>query len=295
MALKRLIFIAIFVIIFCANALAENIILGFYAFPNKHFVDLITGTQFKYLIAYGTDGQKDEKYLKDFLTYAETKNVNIIFSLKDCYKTSKWYPTIDWCDTNDEKRLVKCIVTTVDNYKAVAGYYLADDATDTIGNKNLQLYKTNVHNIKNISNKPIFVQDYPYPGGKLLDVFSETADYLIVSSYPIPEEDPGKVYNAIKTVVERYGIPVIAVVQAHGKYQYPFYKRDAITGRPPTLDELRIMSYLVIMAGAKGIIYYSLFDIEKLPDGKDRLTFLISLAKELDYVFKIVNANATKR
>lgn len=291
MALKGIIFIGLYLFAFLSNALAEEFILGFYAFPNKHFVDLVADTEFKYLITYGTDGQKDENNLRDFLTYAEAKKIGVIFSLKDCYKTSKWYPKIEWCNTDIEKELVQCIVSKFDRYAAIKGYYLADDATDTIGNRNLQLYKTHVQTIKNISTNPIFVQDYPLPRGKLLDVFSLTSDYLIISIYPIPEEDPGKVYNAIRSVVNTYKTSVIAVIQAHGKYQYPFYKRDNITGRPPTFDEIRIMSYLALMAGAKGIIYYSLFDIEKLPDGRERLNFLKNLAKELKFVYETISRN----
>lgn len=280
MALKKLSIVILLTFLLSLNAFADDLIVGFYAFPNKHFIDLIAGSKLNYIIVYGIDGTS-EKNIKEFLDYADEKGVKIIFSLKDCYKTSKWYPKIDWCPTNSEKELVKCIVSKVDKYPSVVGYYLTDDATDTIGKKNLEIFKTHIKNIKLTSSKPVFVNDYPPPRGKLLEVFDDTADYLIVGIYPIPDEPAEKVYSVIKTVVDNYKKPIIALIQAHGKYQYPFYRRDQTTGRPPTLAELEKMTNLVIKAGAQGVVYYSLFDIEKLPDGKERLIFLKKMIEKV--------------
>jgi hypothetical protein len=154
MALKR-IFLMMFALIFIIKntyAINKDFMVGFYSFPNKHYIDLISDSKIDFLIPYGTDGMKD-KDLKEFLNYAEKKNVKIIFSLKDCYKTSKWYPKNNSCASDNEELLVKCLVTKYDAYKSVIGYYLADDGTDTIGSKNLILYKSHVRNIKALSTK----------------------------------------------------------------------------------------------------------------------------------------------
>ena len=282
MALKR-IFLMMFALIFIIKntyAINKDFMVGFYSFPNKHYIDLVSNSKIDFLIPYGTDGMKD-KELKEFLNYAEKKNVKIIFSLKDCYKTSKWYPNNNSCASDNEELLVKCLVAKYDAYKSLIGYYLSDDGTDTIGSKNLILYKNHVRNIKALSTKKIFVNDYPPNKGKLLEVFSQTSDYLIVGLYPIPEKQPEEVYKVIKETVDTYKKPIIALIQAHGKYQYPFYKRNEITGRPPSLIEIEQMVNLSIKAGASGIIFYSLFDVEKLPDGKERLEFIKKLIEDL--------------
>ncbi len=281
MVLIVTIFFNIFVLIcFIHNAFSDELMLGFYSFPDKKYIDKISGSSFKYLVPYGTDGM-DEHKLKEFLDYAQQKDIKIIFSLKDCYKSSKWYPLIRWCPVEDENELVKCILARYGNHPAIFGFYLADDATDTIGNRNLAIIKRNSLSIKKITKKPVFVNDYPLPRGKLWQEFYQYTDYFIVGVYPIPEDKPEKIFDVVKDLYTKFNKPIIALIQAHGKYQYPFYKRDEITGRPPTYEELRTMSYLALEAGAEGLIYYSLFDILTLPDSEERLKYIIRLADEL--------------
>ncbi len=239
MALVNTGLVNIFIII-CLfnNVFADELIFGFYSFPDKKYIDKIAGSSFKYLIPYGTDGIDEEK-LKDFLDYAYQKDIKIIFSLKDSYKTSKWYPKIKWCSTDTESDLAKCIINKFGNHPAIYGFYLADDATDTIGNKNLSILKQHSKLIRKITKKPVFVNDYPLPRGKLWQKFYSYSDYFIGGIYPIPEDKPEKIYDVVKDLNTRFNKPVIALVQAHGKYQYIFYKRDEITGRPPTFEEIR--------------------------------------------------------
>lgn len=290
MALKRLaIFVVMFLFIMSRTVIAEELILGFYAFPDKKYIDLIADSNIKYLIPYGTDGNKEE-VLRNFLDYASSRNVKIIFSLKDCYKQSKWYPKISWCPAETEETLVSCIVNKFKDEPALYGWYVADEPTDTVGFRNREKIHTNIKAIRNISTKPVFIEDYPLPRGKLWDELSGWVDIFITGVYPVPEKPLSEVYEAIKGLTKRHKNPVVAVIQAHGKYQYPFYKRDENTGRPPTLEELRVMSYLALMAGAKGIVYYSIFDVVKLPDFKERLEFLKGLAKELETNYQIISS-----
>jgi hypothetical protein len=51
------------------------------------------------------------------------------------------------------------------------------------------------------------------------------------------------------------------------------------------------MSYLSLLAGADGIIYYSLFDILKLPDAKERMKFFVDLGNELTNSYKIISSD----
>lgn len=277
--------------LFVSKLRADEPIIGFYAFPKKEYIDKISDTQIKYLIPYGTDGIKDENYLKEFLSYAEKKGIKIIFSLKDSYLNSKWYPKISWCPTDDESKLVKCIVEKFNNYNSVYGWYLADEPTYTIGNKNIIKLDRNYRAVKEISHKPIFIEDLPLPRGILWDKLSDISDILMTGSYPVPEKPLTEVYDVIKSLYTKYKKPIIAVIQTHGKYQYPFYKRDENTGRPPTYDEIRVMSYLSLLAGAKGIIYYSLFDVEKLPDSETRFKMLIETTNKIKKDYNIISSN----
>jgi hypothetical protein len=285
----RIILILFFFIfsIVVGTARADEPILGFYAFPDKSYIDMIANTPFKYLMPYGTDG-KEEAFLEDYLNHAKMKGIKIIFSLKDIYKESKWYPKTHWCPTDKESELVSCIVERFKDYESVCGWYISDEPTDTVGLRNKEKIKTNAEAIKRSSSKPIFAEDYPLPKGKLWDYISGFSDILMTTSYPVPDRDIGETYGILKELSSKYENPVIAVVQAFGKYQYPYHKRDEVSGRPPIIEEIKVMSYLALMGRAKGILYYSLFDIKKLPNSDTLMASLKKLAGELKENYGII-------
>lgn len=286
MVLKKVILI-ILIAIWGNTAYADDLLLGFYTFPAKQDIDMLAGSTFKYLMPYGTDG-KGEAFLEDYLNHAKMKGVRIIFSLKDAYKESRWYPKTHWCSTDRESELVSCIVGRFKDYESVCGWYLSDEPTDTVGLRNKEKIKANAEAIKRLSSKPIFVEDYPIPKGKMWDYLDSFSNVLMTTSYPVPEKNLSDAYEVIKELISNSNKNVIAVLQIFGKYQYPHYKRDKITGRAPSHEEIRVMSYLSLIAGAKGIMYFSLPDIKKLPDFKERWDFLIKLGGELKENYQLI-------
>lgn len=286
---STLLFIFCLFMILSQRAEGEELLLGFYALPDKSLIDLIANSPFNFLMPYGTDGQEDY-FLDDYLDYALKKNIKIIFSLKDSFRWSKWYPKINWCPTNEESKLISCIVKKYDSHPAVYGWYLADEPTD-FGMRKMSKVGQNALTIKKYSSKHIFAYDYPLPKGKLWDDMSVFSSALMTGAYPVPEGRLSEIYDAVKGLASSYNKPVIAVVQTHGKYQYPFYDRDEITGRPPTYAEIRAMSYISLIAGAKGIMFYSLFDINKLPDFEERLKMLKNLGKEIQNYYPVIRSS----
>jgi hypothetical protein len=114
------------------------------------------------------------------------------------------------------------------------------------------------------------------------------SDVFMTTSYPVPDRRISEPYEVVKSMSSKYKNDIIAVLQAFGKYQFPRKKRDEITGRAPTYEEMRVMSYLALMAGAKGILYFSLPKIKKLPDFNDRWGFLKKLGAELKSNYKLI-------
>ncbi len=284
--------LSVFLFLFINTACAGRLILGFYGFTVKSDIDMIADSPFQYLMPYGTEG-KEEAFIDDFLNYASKKNIKIIFSLKDIYIESRWYPKIKWCPTEDKPDLIKCIVKRFGDHESVHGWYLADEPTLHLGIKKSSKLARNAKAIRRFSSKPIFADDFPIPRGKLWKTLSETSDVFMTHIYPIPEKSLHDVHTAIQELSASYNKPVIAVLQVHGKYQYPFYKRDKNTGRPPTYEEIRVMSYLALIAGAEGIIYYSFSDIKKLPDFDQRWRFLKKLGDELESNYQLINSRET--
>jgi len=288
----RILSLILFFLFFAAQVYAEEPFFGFYAFTDKKYIDALGGSPIDYLIPYGMSSNEEQK-LWDFLDYALQHKINILFSLKNCYKTSEWYPKITWCQTEDEEKLVDCIVSKFHEHEAVQGWYLTDEPTSTVGEKNKSTIEAHARTIRKYSEKPIYIEDYPPPTGIMWDYFAGFTDYMMTTGYPVPEDSLNQVYDHVNGLTSKYSNPVIGIVQVFGKYQYPNSKKNEITGRAPTTDEIRIMSYLALMTGAKGVFYFSLHDLMKQPDYLAKMEYLTTtLIPELKENYNLISSKA---
>jgi hypothetical protein len=88
---------------------------------------------------------------------------------------------------------------------------------------------------------------------------AHTTDIVGMDNYPIAHR-PITDVSAVVDVAVQAGKPLWFVPQIFNWQDYPWDFR-AETGRDPTRDEMRAMTYLATNHGAKGIIYYSYFNI----------------------------------
>ncbi|NLC55920.1 MAG: hypothetical protein GX774_03675 [Armatimonadetes bacterium] len=85
--------------------------------------------------------------------------------------------------------------------------------------------------------------------------YAGCAEIIAPDPYPLPHSPIGTVYTSLSAAREeaaKYGRPIWAVPQAFG------YEQG--TWRVPTFAEERNMTYQALLAGAKGIIYYTYAD-----------------------------------
>jgi len=101
--------------------------------------------------------------------------------------------------------------------------------------------------------------------------FSGTVDALMLGWYPVP-------YKPMETVADELDKtrmhlpedkPLWAVLQAHNRADNANYTPQIKTDRFPNFNEIRFMSYLSIVHGAKGIYYFTL----QKPGGRSLLDF----------------------
>ena len=83
---------------------------------------------------------------------------------------------------------------------------------------------------------------------------AHTTDVVGVDCYPIPH-NPITFVSRIADSAKKAGKPLWLVPQI---FDWSDYGRQ---GRPPTKDEMRAMTYLAVNHGAKGLIYYSYFNL----------------------------------
>jgi hypothetical protein len=100
-----------------------------------------------------------------------------------------------------------------------------------------------------------------YQGGEALN-FGNIADLTLVDRYPIPwlplANFPQHVRMARLALGK--GKPLLAVVQAFDWTAYPRERPSEVAMRPPTLLEIRCMTYCALARGATGIFYYCFND-----------------------------------
>ena len=109
--------------------------------------------------------------------------------------------------------------------------------------------------------------------------YAGCAEIIAPDPYPINRTDPtpGTVYEMLsqaRTEAAKYGRPVWGVLQCFG------YKDGG--WRVPTFAECRNMTYLALLAGVKGIIYYTYADQGfRIPDNPDLWAQMKTLPAEM--------------
>ncbi len=95
--------------------------------------------------------------------------------------------------------------------------------------------------------------------GRAAERYAGSGDVLMVDWYPVPHLPLTSVGEQVRRTVEAAkGRPVWAVIQAFDWRDYPQHDpRKPRIGRFPDLVELRFMSYLALIEGARGLWFFS--------------------------------------
>lgn len=150
------------------------------------------------------------------------------------------------------------ILTLVNAFKhkpAVLGWNLADDV-DNGKRTPEQVLKSHAQVKAADPNHVTYVTGYTNQIGS----FANCCDILAIQTYPVREGKPdlGSTYSMVSiahNAAVKYNKAVYVNVQA---FDWATAKLDKYkNARPPTAEEVRNMTYQAILAGAKGIIYYS--------------------------------------
>ena len=115
---------------------------------------------------------------------------------------------------------------------------------------------------------------------------AHTTDIVGVDPYPI-DNNPITLVSRMADAANKARKPLWLVPQIFSWRDYPGDFR-APTGRPPTRDEMRAMTYLAVNHGAKGLIYYSYFNIRDDKDYKARWQQIKEVASEIDQLRSVI-------
>jgi|WetSurMetagenome_2_1015567.scaffolds.fasta_scaffold143696_1 hypothetical protein len=138
------------------------------------------------------------------------------------------------------------------NAKPILAWYIADEPELNSGSPS-QIGEINSFIKKLDRNHPTAIVIHRTDRFK---EYRDASDILLIDRYPVPGRPLSHVAEAANWAVIQKGAagPVWAVLQAFG------YQNEQLKGwglREPTYDEMRAMTYLSIIHGAKGIFYYT--------------------------------------
>jgi hypothetical protein len=220
-----------------------------------------SGSSFNTLMDYAiNDGSLEE--IERYLDEANRLGLKVIYSIKDLYSGTRWYPKQigPWTTVPE---MVTGIVDRFKGHPALLAWYLNDELPVSFLPQLTERYET----VRKLD------PDHPtwivlYQVGEL-EQYLPTFDVLGTDPYPIPSAPIRRAADwtirTVEAVNDRRAVWMVP--QAHN---WSVYNRNEKPVRGPTYEEMRAMAFLCIVHGAKGLVFYSFFDLKRDPLGFDK-------------------------
>lgn len=209
----------------------------------------IASAGFNTILAYGYGTGPDPEA---YLDRAKKNNLNVIYSFKDMYPKNK---------NGDMGYFLKAsetIINKIKHHDALLAWYINDERGMIWIPHISQLYnliKKNDpdHPAYQVSNREDLVMN-----------FGDVGDVIGMDSYPIGiAKDLSQTARRMKAAVSTKNAAnnTKSVWHAAQIMDWATYKN--MKPAPPSVDEMRNLAYQAIALGAKGILFYSYFDLQK--------------------------------
>ena len=247
--------------------------LGLYvaqSFNSTSELDDIADSPFDTLMNYDIN-KGDPSQIAFYLTQLESKNLKLIFSLSEYFDDCKDTATLS--DTAIDAITDK--VESFKNYGAVISWYMNDERGLTCLSELEAGYKL-VRDLDD--NHPVWSVHW---NTDWLIEEAGTTDVVGVDSYPI-DNLPITSVSDVADKAMASGKPLWLVPQIFDwrDVRGDVASRD-LTGRPPTREDVRAMTYLAVNHGAKGLIYYAYFNLLANADYDTRWPEIKEVAGEI--------------
>ena len=149
---------------------------------------------------------------------------------------------------------ISSFIESYKSYPSILVWYTVDEPS--ISSAKFEDVNDAYNLIKGLDpNHPVFLLDY---GQENLEKYGKATNILGTDPYPIPGFPLKRVadFTNMANQAVAYKKPVWIAIQAHNLANY-----GSPNGRFPTPREEKIMVYLALTHGAKGILYYSFGDV----------------------------------
>lgn len=226
---------------------------------NEEDLKLYADSKFNCVMPYGAPDREK-------MDLAQKFGIKVIYSVKDWYFGSQWYPQFLKSVADEEPALRKRVQEFRD-HPALLAWYLNDELPQEF----LPQLETHQQIVSQEDpDHPTWIVLYQV---KEIGHYRRTCDVIGSDPYPIgrPDEKQAMPSVAGQWTVEtsrqlNYSRPMWQVPQVFNWANYRDEEDWKKHGRTPSFDEMRSMAWQCITEGATGLIFYSWRDIHRNPD-----------------------------
>ena len=259
--------------------------LGWYSNTNEDRLKEVADSPFNTILAYGTDFASKSSMLR-YLDLVQESGLKLVYCMNDVYPTATYFDKKTWEGVTGNDAISAAILSAYKNSPAILAWYLNDELPHKLVPQLEDYYQRTA---AADPTRPCFIV---LCNRSELQYFPTTTDIMGVDPYPIPQDPIVRVSSFVDkaTAAVSGHKPVWLVPQAFGWYQYNSKNPDRghtpteaelKTGRAPTYEEERCMTYLGLTHGAKGLIYYCYYDLRVLPQYAEMWGWMKKIAAEV--------------
>jgi hypothetical protein len=254
-------------------------------YGGEDHIDDIAGGPFNCVLNYGMNVESKQKMLS-YLDRVQADGMKAVYCMNDLYPGACDFKDRSWEGIRGNEKIADAVVETYRNHPALLGWYLNDELPKSVRPELTKFYRR-VSALD--TNHPCYIVLCTMPEVKY---FSETTDIMGVDPYPIPDSPVTKVSEAtdVATSAVKDHKPVWVVLEAFAWYQHRSSNPDRghiptaeelSSGRAPSYEESRCMTYLALVRGAKGIFYWCYYDMRLLPQYKEMWGWMKKIGDEV--------------
>lgn len=200
--------------------------------------------------------------IRRYLDAADQHGIKVIYSIKDFYQGTKYFPKRVG-QYKGEEGMTRGVIGEFKSHPAILAWYLNDELPTKYIPRLTKRYEL----VKQIDpNHPAWIVLYQV---KELKKYLKTTDAIGTDPYPIP-------VNPISIVAEWTQMTREAAGEKRAIWMVPqihnagIYRKDKEQYPSPTLEEMRCMAYQCLIHGANGLVFYSFFDLTRDPLGFEK-------------------------
>jgi hypothetical protein len=224
-------------------------------------LDDIADSPFNVIMNYGINSGSI-KQIRSYLDAVNERGLKIIYSIKDFYRGTKYFPR-KVGPYKGEEEMTRGVIREFRDHPAILAWYLNDELPRSYIPRLTERYRL----VKQLDpNHPTWIVLYQVDE---LKFYLNTADVIGTDPYPIPRRPISMASEWTQKTRKNSG-PRRAVWMVPQAHNLGIYSDNDTEYTSPTFEEMRCMAYQCLVNGVNGLVFYSFFDLKRDPLGFDK-------------------------